>query len=120
MNDEVMSILRECADTASWFGIEIVDLAQRNLCGDTPLHTVCSWGRLQPARVLLEAGADVNAIGDQRCTPIFNAIIGGNPEVVALLRARGARVDVKAAHGWTPAEYARRIQASADVLSALK
>lgn len=35
---------------------------------DTPLHEACRYGRPTPARLLLEAGADVNALNENEET----------------------------------------------------
>jgi hypothetical protein len=42
--------------------------------GDTPLHVACVWGDLTAIDLLLAAGADVNARGDNGCTPLYNAV----------------------------------------------
>jgi ankyrin repeat protein len=53
---------------------------------------------LETARVLIEAGADLEAPGGRhRWTPLAHAAFGGNPELVELLADAGAKVDLFAA-----------------------
>ena len=42
------------------------DLERRNAFGETVLGYACSWGHLPVVRLLVEAGADVNAIEQNR------------------------------------------------------
>ncbi|ARU59248.1 ankyrin [Oleiphilus messinensis] len=119
MKNDLSSVLARCSDTASWFGIELNGVNCVNLMDDTPLHTVCSWGDLESARILIDAGADVNAKGDNGCSPIFNGVIGGNPKVLELLIRSGARVNSKNDDGRSVLEYARNIGSSEDVINTL-
>jgi hypothetical protein len=74
------------------------------LVGATLLHVACEYGHLAAARVLIEAGADVNApaaVDEFRMnghTPIFhtvNSILNYAEPVMHLLLAAGARTDVR-------------------------
>jgi len=62
----------------------------RGTTGDTPLHVVCSWGDLEAVRLLLDAGAEVNAVGDIGRTPLFCVLASGNVDIVRALIAAGA------------------------------
>ncbi len=78
------------------FLIEIgVDVNAIDARGDTPLHHAADSGLLAAARLLIEAGADVNATSHVKMRPLFLAIRGGQPslEVVELLLESGAIVD---------------------------
>ena len=59
------------------------------------------------ATALIEAGADVDARGNEGLTPIMMAAARGRPDVVRLLIAKGANVNEKnPAHQMTPLEFA--------------
>src|SRR5450432_3491612 len=58
--------------------------------GDTPLHIVAIWGDLEAARVLIEAGAEVDARGEHRFTPLHEAVSQGKIEVADFLLKHGA------------------------------
>lgn len=49
--------------------------------GWTPLHEACNHGWLGTARILIEAGASVNALGLDDDTPLHDAAVNGHQEV---------------------------------------
>ena len=76
-------------------------LEKNNDEGKTPLNSACSHPQelqdleryLQVCRLLLEAGADVHALDQDKQSPLHMACKNVNPEVVDLLLARGACVN---------------------------
>ena len=56
----------------------------------TPLHLASSNGALRVVRLLLEHGADVEAMGNDRMTALQEAAYRGRDEIVKLLREHGA------------------------------
>jgi len=64
----------------------------------TPLHMACQQGHLEVARVLLAAGAPVDARDSYGNTPLGKAVFafqGGEPELIRLLLDAGADPDRK-------------------------
>lgn len=78
--------------------------------GWTPLHLAAFFGRLDAARILLEAGADVHAVSRNSLTntPLHAATAGKHSDVALLLVALGAKADVADAGGYTALEIARQ------------
>jgi len=113
-------VLKQCEKTGAWYGEKITDVAQRNFMGDTVLHTVCSWGGAEPVRILIDAGADVNALGDHKSVPLFNAVVGRNVEVIKLLLMAGADVKIKNGLGRSVLDYAKNVDAPADIIKLLE
>jgi hypothetical protein len=70
--------------------------------GDTPLHIAALWGDRHAARVLLEAGALVDAKGDMSCTPLYYAVMEGHLQVAELLLQQGADPDAKSELNFSP------------------
>jgi hypothetical protein len=66
---------------------------------ETPLITAASYGDPDVARVLIEAGADIEAVstpssgGVPSATALVHAAVFGNTEVLDVLVAAGARID---------------------------
>ena len=50
-----------------------------SLSGWTPLHEACNRGHIDVAKLLLKAGANVNAQGHENDTPLHDAV--GNSHV---------------------------------------
>ncbi len=66
---------------------DIVNVTDEN--GETVLHAVARYGYAECIRILIAAGADVNAINNEGHSPFYNA--SGHTEALAVLRAAGAR-----------------------------
>jgi hypothetical protein len=63
---------------------------QKNFGGATALHLAARQGSLEMARILVENGADVNAIDLEGWTPLMRAAFFQNNEIVDLLLSNGA------------------------------
>lgn len=79
----------------------------------TPLHMAARRGNLAIARVLLAAGAAVEARDKKGETPLRRAVNCGHLEFTSLLLARGADVNTQDRHGRTPLQAARRADVAA-------
>ena len=84
-----------------------VSLTSRSSEGDTALH-VMGWRRdTEGARILIAAGADVDAVGDMDQTPLHVAIMQDDIAMARLLLDAGARTDIRSEFGKTAIEEAR-------------
>jgi ankyrin repeat protein len=72
-------------------------------CGNQSLHMV---GRGEIAELLIKAGADVNARGDDGMMPLHTAAKEGCSDVVRVLIANGAKLNETHEFGLTPLVYA--------------
>lgn len=83
------------------------------------LHACIALGNsIEVARMLVEAGADINATAAGGYTPLHLAASSGKREIVLLLLERGANREACCDQGKRPAEYARE-RGHTDVASLL-
>jgi uncharacterized protein len=71
--------------------------------GFQPLGLACFFRRAEAARILVEAGADVNAPSHnaQGVSPLHSAVAGRSLEITRLLLEHGASVDIAQKGGYT-------------------
>ncbi len=77
--------------------------------GQTALHNASFKGYYNVVKLLLDAGADVNAVakGNANQTPLMYAVFNGHTRVVRLLVNRGANVYIKNSIGRNSIDMAR-------------
>ena len=100
--EEVLQLLRD--------GASVHERDPSN--GYSPLHWAANNARdvshLLMWRALIRGGADVNALDDERATPLHRASINNCLAMAELLVESGASIDARDAHGFTPLMYAAR------------
>ena len=104
-------ILASCSDTLfpEEMGKAVVTPNSRCVDGDTPLHVLLWRGNNYAIELLLEAGADVNAIGDMSETPLHIALQKNNLDAVRMLLKAGADKTLRSEFGQTPADIANEL-----------
>jgi ankyrin repeat protein len=64
-------------------------LSEYNEWGDTPLHSAIKYDQYDIAKALLDKGAKVDLVNDEKQTVLHFAAKTGNSEIIDLLFARG-------------------------------
>mgnify|MGYP003620438128 CR=1 FL=1 len=107
-------------DIARWLVAKGAGLAavSRNRMAIQPLHAAAAGNHLGIVRLLLDAGADPNAIQSDSFRPLHSAAQNGNAAMVALLLERGADPSLSDDRGRTPRALAEA-QGHADVVALL-
>jgi ankyrin repeat protein len=101
-------ILRSTSDVIfpAELGERPVSIDSRDACGDTPLHVMVWRSDRCAVKLLIESGADVNAVGDMGETPLHVAIRKGDQGIVEALLASGAKLDIRSEFSQTALELA--------------
>ncbi|WP_264330909.1 ankyrin repeat domain-containing protein [Wolbachia endosymbiont (group B) of Erebia ligea] len=73
---------------------------------ETPLHIAVRYGHKEVAELLLNKGANVNAVERRKWTPLHTAVKSGKVEVAELLLDRGANVNAVDNLDMTPLHFA--------------
>lgn len=84
-----------------------VDVMARSSDGDTPLHIAALRGDCRGIRMLLGAGAEVDALGDMGCTPLYFAVMEGNIDAARLLLSAGADSTIVSELDFSPLSLAK-------------
>jgi ankyrin repeat protein/TPR repeat protein len=88
-------------------GLELgVPATTRRADGLTALQVAVRNGRLETARILIEAGADVNETGNETLSPLFLAIYRDDAGMVGLLLHSGARLEGRNRYAMEPLKLA--------------
>eukprot|EP00854_Cymbomonas_tetramitiformis_P019831 gene19831-23717_t len=102
------------------------DINAKNSSGQTPLHCAAASGDPAIVRILLQAGADIDArdSGPRNETPLHYAALSGNLGAVSAVKTllqAGADINARDRHGATPLHYAaiRSSGQSASIVAAL-
>jgi ankyrin repeat protein len=74
--------------------------------GQTPLHLAAAQGHVAVITLLLDAGADINAVGSGDTTPLNEAVFPGRKAAAELLIRRGASLEIGDCTGMTPLIWA--------------
>ncbi len=83
-----------------------VDIYTQNAFANQPLHAAAAGRHLEVCRILLAAGADVNATQHGGYTPLHEAAQAGDVELAELFLSAGADPLARADDDQTPAETA--------------
>lgn len=107
MNEELIELFKRYNNHPSFlFEEKIISVNQTGLMGETLLNLAVISQSPKDVRLLLENGADVNAKGELEFTPIQNACIYGNLDIIDMLIKFGADVSAKNEFGYDARHYA--------------
>jgi ankyrin repeat protein len=104
--DNLDSVLNDMRITADFFNVPINSIEQKSIFGNTPLIVAAAWGNADAVRLLLDAGANINATGEDHDTALHRAVAVEALDVVQILIDRGASVEMADADGYTPRDFA--------------
>lgn len=94
MTDEVTQVLKKYNGIPDMLGAEFSTVEDKNEFGDQALHLACVRGDLEDIKVLVSAGADINATGENGFTPLHYAVEQEKTDVVKFLLQKNVRLDI--------------------------
>lgn len=117
---ELMSIKKKASDinskgifekyqkSSEFWDVQIIDVNQHGLSGDTMLHIAAWQGSIEDMNKLILLGSDVNSVGDLGNTPLHHAVLFDQMESIKLLLNHNVNVDIKNESGEKPLDIAKR------------
>jgi ankyrin repeat protein len=106
MRPELVALIDRLAQSDRYEGLSLDNINATDSDGDNALHSAVVGNDLDEARLLIEAGINIDQHGDLGYTPLHNACSFGHKDMVLLLIESGA--DVYAlCEGETPFGLAR-------------
>jgi ankyrin repeat protein len=80
-------------DVRKYLNDDTVNVNGKNGAGETALHDACTNGRNGNVELLLDHGADIDALASENDTPLMCACDNGHASTTKLLLNRGCAVD---------------------------
>ncbi len=107
MNENALeTLLKSIGELPAFEAVKPLTVTSRNSLKETPLHVAAIWGDVEGIRLLVAAGADINAIGEFGHTPLQEAVGQLKIEAVKALLELGADPSIKNDMGETAEEIA--------------
>lgn len=106
---ELRALLAQYSELPDWAELEC-RIDRPNNFGDFPINVAATRCELEELIILLNAGADINQIGEHGFTPLLNAVEQGCLNVVKFLIQSGADWRIPNAEGVTPLELAELLK----------
>lgn len=103
----LLKLLKEYNQLTEYLGIELTDVNQKSNFGDYPIHIASVRGNIDEMKILLDNGADINAIGEHGYTALHNAVEQGNINTVKFLLEQNIDTTIKNINHLTAKELAQ-------------
>jgi ankyrin repeat protein len=103
----VEDVLARLQHVVEFCNVELTSVNQTGIGKNTPLAIVAGWGDVRAARLLIDAGADVNTKVEDGETALHRAVANQRKEIIRLLLDSGASKSERDDDGRTPKELAQ-------------
>ncbi len=103
----VSDVLDHLQDVVEFSNVELSTVNQTGMGKNTPLSIVAGWGDVSAARLLIDAGAELNTKVEDGDTALHRAVSNERKDMIQLLLAGGASTTEKNSDGLTPKELAQ-------------
>lgn len=106
-NLKLHSVFEKYGTHPEFLGIQISSPNQRGAIDDTLLHLTAFIGNTEDMSLLIECGAEVDAVGDLGNTPLHLAVLAERGDAIELLLRAGAQPQIANEFGESPLDVAR-------------
>ncbi|KAA0537710.1 MULTISPECIES: ankyrin repeat domain-containing protein [Citrobacter] len=93
---------------SEFWDVQITEVNQRGLSGDTMLHIAAWQGNLEDINNLILLGANVNSIGDLGNTPLHQAVLSEQTESIKILLEHNVNTGITNESGEKALDIAKR------------
>ena len=100
-------VLSDAAMSPSFTNVEQLGVDSRGDDGQSPLHWMATLGDAVAIRLLVEAGASINAVDNKGNTPLHEAMTWRHTSAARMLIEQGADVLLRNESGLTPLDIAK-------------
>ncbi|MEN3111994.1 ankyrin repeat domain-containing protein [Uliginosibacterium paludis] len=90
MNERVVELLNRIKSSPDFSYVVFDSINATNALGDNALHSVCVWGDLESAQLLVSNGINIHQEGELGFTPLRVAVDFGHFKIAEYLKANGA------------------------------
>ncbi len=107
MNEFLTKLFLKYQDYPSFFNRDpITSVHDLGSMGETLLNLAVNSQAKKDVILLIESGANVNQKGELNFTPIQNACLNGNLDIIEILLENGANANIKNEFGYDAKHYA--------------
>lgn len=107
MNDLLIGLFLKYQNNPSFFSSKpITSVHDLGSMGETLLNLAVNSQAKKDIILLIENGANVNQQGELNFTPIQNACLSGNIDIIEILLENGADINIKNEFGYDAKHYA--------------
>jgi uncharacterized protein len=100
-------VIEKYRNVPDFYGVNLIDIDSRTAYGDQIIHMACVAGNIEDVGLLIDAGADLNSIGENGFTPLHYAVEQNNIELTRwLLKLPKINKNAQNSEGYTPRDLA--------------
>ena len=104
---DIKEVLKEVQRGVEFGATDEISINQKGIFGNTPLIVFTYWQDSDAIRLLINEGADVNAVGEDSETALHIAVVVNNINIAKILLDLGASIDIPNIDGLNPLDIAR-------------
>ena len=108
-NKTLQAILLDYSSLPEYSEMSVPAVNTKSLFGDYPIHIAAVRSAIEDISMLLDNGADINALGEHGYTPLHDAVEQGHLHAVQYFVEHEANISIKSEFDMTPIELAETL-----------